>query len=201
VRHALLVVLGCSCLLRLRFSARQDMHALGTGPEEVFGCFSGVPRKLLFDQIKLIITCDLRLLGGQLIRNEECLRFAAHRGSTPRACRPYRTQTKSKVERPMRYVRDNFAKGTTSSAISTWRRSASAGWSGRTHASMRPRARCPAHASSRTNNSCSCRWLRGCSLPRRLPPQPEAAAHRTLPMISVERRPLTTDTRLIGGAR
>ncbi len=53
------------------------------------------------------------LLGGQLVRNEEFLRFAAHWSFTPRACRPYRAQTKGKVERPVYYVRDNFVYGRT----------------------------------------------------------------------------------------
>ena len=34
-------------------------------------------------------------------------------GFTPRACRPYRAQTKGKVERPVRYVRGNFVYGRT----------------------------------------------------------------------------------------
>ena len=31
--------------------------------------------------------------------------------ATPRACRPYRAQTKGKVERPIRYIRDSFFYG------------------------------------------------------------------------------------------
>ena len=61
--------------------------------------------------MKAVITADLRLLGGQLVVNEEFLRFAAHWGFKPRACRAYRAQTKGKVERPIAYVRDNFAYG------------------------------------------------------------------------------------------
>ena len=34
--------------------------------------------------------------------------FAAFHGFTPKAARPYRGQTKGNVERPVRYVRDNF---------------------------------------------------------------------------------------------
>jgi hypothetical protein len=47
------------------------------------------------------------------VRNAECLRFAHHWGFTPRACRPYRAQTKGKVERPVRYLRGNFVYGRT----------------------------------------------------------------------------------------
>lgn len=110
-RYALVVVLGYSRLLWLRFYERQDMWTLFRGLEEAFAFFGGVPRELLFDQMKSVITRDLRLLGGQLVINEEFLRFAKHWGFKARACRPYRAQTKGKVERPISYIRDNFVYG------------------------------------------------------------------------------------------
>jgi len=113
IRYALLVVLGYSRLLWCRFYARQDMATLIDGLEDAFVYFGGVPHELLFDQMKAVITRDLRLEGGALIRNAEFLRFAHHWGFTPRACRPYRAQTKGKVERPVRYVRGNFVYGRT----------------------------------------------------------------------------------------
>ena len=113
VRHALLVVLGYSRLLWCRFAPRQDMATLMDGLEAAFGFFGGVPHELLFDQMKTVITRDLRLEGGTLVRNAEFLRFAGHWSFTPRACRPYRAQTKGKVERPVRYLRSNFVYGRT----------------------------------------------------------------------------------------
>lgn len=110
-RYALLVVLGYSRLLWLCFYERQDMRTLFTGLEEAFRFFGGVPREVLFDQMKAVITADLRLMGGALVVNEEFLRFALHWGFRPRACRPYRAQTKGKVERPIRYLRENFLYG------------------------------------------------------------------------------------------
>jgi transposase len=107
----LLVVLGYSRLLWCRFSTRQDMRTLIDGLEDAFRYFGGVPHELLFDQMKAVITRDLRLHGGTLVHNLEFLRFAHHWGFTPRACRPYRAQTKGKVERPVRYLRDNFVYG------------------------------------------------------------------------------------------
>lgn len=113
VRYALLVVLGYSRLLWCRFYRRQDMPTVIAGIEEAFGAFGGVPQELLFDQMKAVITRDLRLQGGALVRNLEFLRFAHHWSFTPRACRPYRAQTKGKVERPVRYLRENFVYGRT----------------------------------------------------------------------------------------
>lgn len=111
IRYALVVVLGYSRLLWLRFYARQDMRTLQLGLEEAFQFFGGVPEDLLFDQMKSVITRDLRLLGGDLVKNAEFLRFSSHWDFTPRACRPYRAQTKGKVERPIRYVRSSFFYG------------------------------------------------------------------------------------------
>jgi transposase len=113
VRYALLVVLGYSRLLWCRFYPRQDMRTLIDGLEDAFRYCGGVPQELLFDQMKAVITRDLRLQGDARIRNLEFLRFAGHWRFTPRACRPYRAQTKGKVERPVRYLRDNFVYGRT----------------------------------------------------------------------------------------
>src|SRR5215208_4713972 len=88
VRYALLVVLGYSRLLWCRFFVRQDMRTLIDGLEDAFAYFGGVPQELLFDQMKAVITRDLRLQGGALVRNLEFLRVAHHWSFTPRACRP-----------------------------------------------------------------------------------------------------------------
>lgn len=110
-RHALVVVLGYSRLLWLTFYPRQTMRALMSGLETAFAYFGGVPRELLFDQLKAVIIEDQRPDGGRLIENPEFLRFAAHWGFRIRACRPYRAQTKGKVERPVGYVRHNLVYG------------------------------------------------------------------------------------------
>ena len=112
-RHALLVVLGHSRLLWLRFYPRQTMAVLIDGLESAFARFGGVPQELLFDQMRSVVLSDGRTGGGKLVLNAEFLRFAAHWGFMPRSCRPYRAKTKGKVERPIRYLRDNFFYGRT----------------------------------------------------------------------------------------
>ena len=79
-RFALLVVLGYSRLLWLRFYPRQTMATVIAGLEEAFGYFGGVPRELLFDQMKAVVVEDKRLEGGKLLENPEFLRFATHWG-------------------------------------------------------------------------------------------------------------------------
>ena len=110
-RHALIVVLGYSRQMWLRFYERQTMPVVMRGLEASFAYFGGVPSELLFDQMKAVITGDRRAEGGRLVENPEFLRFSRHWRFRIRACRPYRAQTKGKVERPVRYIRDNFFYG------------------------------------------------------------------------------------------
>ncbi len=110
-RHALLVVLGHSRLLWLRFYSQQTMEVLFRGLESAFESFGGVPQELLFDQMRSVVLSDDRAGGGGLVMNTEFLRFSQHWGFRPRACRPYRAKTKGKVERPIRYLRQSFFYG------------------------------------------------------------------------------------------
>ena len=110
-RHALLVVLGHSRLLWLRFYPRQTMGVLMDGLQSAFARFEGVPAELLFDQMRAVVLSDDRTAGGELVMNAEFLRFSAHWGFVARSCRPYRARTEGKVERPIRYLRENFFYG------------------------------------------------------------------------------------------
>ena len=113
VRYALLAVLGHSRLLWVQFYPRQDLRTLMLGLEACFAWWQGVPQEILFDQMRSVITRDERLSGGGLRQNLEFLRFARHYHFRIRVCRPYRAKTKGKVERPIRYLRDNFLYGRT----------------------------------------------------------------------------------------
>ena len=203
VRYALLVVLGYSRLLWCRFAPRQDMPTLIDGLEEAFQYFGGVPQELLFDQMKAVITRDLRLEGGALIRNAEFLRFARHWGFTPRACRPYRAQTKGKVERPVRYVRGNFVYGRTflhdadlDQQRQLWlERVANVRVHGTTH--ERPRVRFDREERFLLQPLTSRRYT---SLILDRPVTSTPARQLPRPVVAVEKRSLTTYARLAGGA-
>lgn len=113
VRYALVMVLGFSRLLYVEFVLRQTALAVMLGIERAFAAYGGVPQHVLFDQLKSVIIDDHRPDGGRLLANPEFLRFAAHWQFQVRACRPYRAQTKGKVERPIHYLRHNFLYGRT----------------------------------------------------------------------------------------
>lgn len=202
VRYALLVVLGYSRLLWCRFAPRQDMAALMDGLEAAFGYFGGVPHELLFDQMKTVITRDLRLEGGALVRNAEFLRFAGHWSFTPRACRPYRAQTKGKVERPVRYLRGNFVYGRTflhDGDLDQQRQS----WlervaNVRVHATTRERPRDRFDREERfLLQPLASRPYTSLVLDRAPAP---AARRPPRAVVTVEKRPLTTYAQLTGGA-
>src|SRR6202046_3245925 len=70
-RFALVVVLGYSRLLWLQFYSPQTMAVLVRGREEAFAFCGGVPRELLFDQLKAVIIDDHRPEGGKVLENAE----------------------------------------------------------------------------------------------------------------------------------
>lgn len=202
VRYALLVVLGYSRLLWCRFYVRQDMQTLIDGLEDAFRYFGGVPQELLFDQMKAVITRDLRLQGGALVRNLEFLRFAHHWSFTPRACRPYRAQTKGKVERPVRYLRDNFVYGRTfgnDGDLDQQRRQ----WldaiaNVRVHATTRERPRDRFERDERLLlHPLAPRPYTSLVLPA--PPRPARPLPAAPALVAVEKRPLAVYARLTGG--
>jgi transposase len=204
VRYALLVVLGYSRLLWCRFFARQDMATLFDGLEDAFRYFGGVPQELLFDQMKTVITRDLRLEGGALIRNLEFLRFAHHWGFTPRACRPYRAQTKGKVERPVRYLRGNFVYGRTFVHDADLDQQRARWLDGvanvRVHATTRERPRDRFDRDERfVLYPLAPRPYTSLVVDRLSTAAPTARAAR--PLVTVEKRPLAVYARLAGGAR
>ncbi len=202
VRYALLVVLGYSRLLWCRFYVRQDMRTLIDGLEDAFHYFGGVPQELLFDQMKAVITRDLRLQGGALVHNLEFLRFAHHWSFTPRACRPYRAQTKGKVERPVRYLRDNFVYGrtfATDADLDQQRRQ----WlddvaNVRVHATTheRPRDRFDRDERLLLHPLAPRPYT---SLVLTDPPRPARSLTPSRPLVAVEKRPLAVYARLTGG--
>src|SRR5262249_47356712 len=104
--QALLVVLSWSRVLWVRFGFQQDQLTVLGGLHRAFQAFGGVPRTLLFDRMRTAVSGAEA--DGTAIFNAELLRFAAHYGFQPVACRPYRAQTKGRVERAVSYLRSSF---------------------------------------------------------------------------------------------
>ena len=83
------------------FAERQDREHLLHCLNNAFEYFGGLPQKILFDNMKTIIN---RRNGLEIEWNEKFLDFVDHYGFTPKVHRPYRPQTKGKVERFIGYM-------------------------------------------------------------------------------------------------
>ena len=193
-RFALVVVLGYSRLLYVEFVPRQTALTVMLGLERAFAAFGGVPREILFDQMRAVIVADHRPGGGRLLENPEFLRFAAHWSFRIRACRPYRARTKGKVERPIRYLRDNFLYGRTflgdadlSEQLTRWLSEVA---NQRVHGTTRE---IPAVRFAREERAAlqplAARPYRSLVLP---PPAPPRTPRVPVPHVAVERRGLAT---------
>jgi transposase len=103
------LVLGCSRLIWARFVSHQDLQTVLRCHIAAFAAIGGVPCEILYDRMKTAVTGKDD--QGGIVYNGTLIDFARHHGFQPRACRAYRAKTKGKVERPFRYIREDFFLG------------------------------------------------------------------------------------------
>ena len=103
------MVLGYSRLMWARFVIHQDLQSVLRCHIAALEEIGGVPREILYDRMKTAIIGEEP--DGLVVYNRALVDLARHYGFHPRACRPYRAKTKGKVERPFRYVREDFFLG------------------------------------------------------------------------------------------
>ena len=103
------IVLGYSRLIWGRFAHRQTMQTVLACHKAAFEAFGGVPRQILYDRMKTAVIGEDA--DGQVVYNRTLGELAHHYGFLPKACRPYRPETKGRVERPFRYIREDFFLG------------------------------------------------------------------------------------------
>jgi transposase len=75
-----------------------------------FAHFGGCAREILYDNTKNVVL-KRALKSSESKWNPLFEDFFRYIGFTPRLCRPYRAATKGKIERAIRFERDNFLKG------------------------------------------------------------------------------------------
>jgi transposase len=100
------LVLGYSRLIWARFVAHQDLQTVLRCHMAAFAALGGVPREILYDRMKTAVIGEDR--EAHIVYNRSLIDLAMHYGFHPKACRPYRAKTKGKVERPFRYIREDF---------------------------------------------------------------------------------------------
>ncbi len=99
------MTLSYSRALYVEFSFDQRMESFLRGHVRAFEDLGGVPRVILYDNLRSAV---LERLGSAVHFNPRLIELAAHYHFAPRACRPARGNEKGRVERSIRFIRDSF---------------------------------------------------------------------------------------------
>ena len=106
----LVATLGYSRRLFVKAFTEATQRTWFDGMEGAFLHFDGVPRTVLMDNARALVASPGT--ATRKVRFHASLQaFARHWGFEPRACQPYRAQTKGKVERSVGYVKGNALAG------------------------------------------------------------------------------------------
>ncbi|MEO0823146.1 MAG: IS21 family transposase [Pseudomonadota bacterium] len=100
------LVLGHSRWIWGRFCASQDLQTVLRCHIAAFAATGGATVEVLYDRMKTAVIGEDE--AGVVTFNPSLVALLGHYGSGPRACKAYRAKTKGKVERPYRYVRQDF---------------------------------------------------------------------------------------------
>ena len=102
------MVLSWSRMIYLRFFLGAHRENFLRGHVGAFEAWNGVPRTLLYDNLKSAV---LERQGQAIRFNPVLLGFAGHHRYEPRPVAVARGNEKGRVERAIRYIRDNFFAG------------------------------------------------------------------------------------------
>lgn len=102
---AFVMVLSYSRKVFLRYYFGSAMPAFLHGHVSAFTYFGGVPRELLYDNLKSAV---LERSGDAIRFHPTLLELSAHYRFLPKPVAPARGNEKGRVERAIRYVRDSF---------------------------------------------------------------------------------------------
>lgn len=107
LRPLLLFVMVLSFCRRIfaRFFLNAQMDNFRRGHVEAFDHLGGVPRELLYDNLKSVV---LERVGEHVRFHPQILELASHYCFTPKPCAVYRGNEKGKVERAIQYIRTSF---------------------------------------------------------------------------------------------
>jgi transposase len=105
VLWAFVMVLSWCRQIFLRFYLSAAMPSFVRGHVDAFDFFGGVPRVLLYDNLKSAV---LERAGDAIRFHPTLLELSAYHHYLPRPVAPARGNQKGRVERAIRYIRDNF---------------------------------------------------------------------------------------------
>ena len=105
---AFVAVLSYSRMMYLEFTLSQCQEDFIRCHINAFRYFSGICRKILYDNLKLVV---LSRVGSEVRFNPRFLEFSGIFGFEPILCNVARGNEKGKVENGIRYIRDSFLHG------------------------------------------------------------------------------------------
>lgn len=106
--HFFVLTLGYSRRAWAEGYENERLEALLSAHEHAFAHFGGVAHEILYDRMRTVV---LGSEDGRVRWNAKFEAFSQYWGFTPRVCRPYRAQTKGKVESGVKYIKRNFLPG------------------------------------------------------------------------------------------
>jgi len=106
--HAFVAVLGFSRALFVHYTDNMRYETLEQCHRLAFEYFQGIPTDVWYDNMKTVVLERNAYGAGQHRFHPSFYQFAKSMGFIPKLCKPYRPQTKGKVERMVRYVRNSF---------------------------------------------------------------------------------------------
>ena len=104
------MVLGYSRMRYIEFTLKIDVHTFIQCHLNAFGYFGGYTDEILYDNMKQVVIRRV-LRPSETEWNTVFEDFMRHYGFIPRLCRPYRPQTKGKIENTIGYVKRDFFYG------------------------------------------------------------------------------------------
>ena len=104
------MVLGFSRMRFAEFTLQIDVFTLIQCHLNAFQYFGGYPQEILYDNMKQIVI-DRKPVSSDSTWNSKFEDFFKHYGFIPRLCRPYRPQTKGKIENMVKFVKKDFFMG------------------------------------------------------------------------------------------
>lgn len=108
--NCFVMVLGYSRTMYVEFFPEQQMNSFLRGHNNAFKYFGGYTKEILYDNLKSVVIKRM-LKASDSEYNKKFLDYAGYYGFNPVLCRPYRPQTKGKVENGVKYVKNNFYAG------------------------------------------------------------------------------------------
>ena len=105
---AFIATLGYSRASYVEFVTDEKLMTLLKCHENAFDYFGGVPEEILYDNMKTVIVERDCYGEGKHRLQSGFWDFSKHYGFIPKVCRPYRAQTKGKVERFIHFLKYSF---------------------------------------------------------------------------------------------